>query len=69
MSHPPAEVPRSRRALDGPSLALLLVGLVFAALSCWLVAAHGLNALVIVPSLVAAGTGATHLTKREASRR
>lgn len=59
----------SRRRLDTASLALLLLGLVFGGLSYWLVAAHGLNALILVPSIVAATTGATHITKREALRR
>ena len=59
---------RSHRRLDVASLALLVIGLVFGGLSYWLVADHGLNALIIVPSIVAATTGATHITKREAPR-
>jgi len=60
---------RARRRLDAASLALLVIGLVFGGLSYWLVADHGLNALIVVPSIVAAATGAAHITKREASRR
>jgi len=60
---------RARRRLDVASLALLVIGLVFGGLSYWLVADHGLNALIVVPSIVAAATGAAHITKREASRR
>ncbi|WP_460867073.1 hypothetical protein [Nocardioides pakistanensis] len=62
------QTPRSRRRLDLASLTLLLVGLIFGALSYWRIEYHGLNVLVIVPSVVAATTGATHLTKREAPR-
>ena len=60
---------RSHRRLDAASLVLLVIGLVFGGLSYWLVADHGLNALIIVPSIVAATTGATHISKREAPRR
>lgn len=59
---------RSRRRLDVASLALLLIGLVFGGLSYWLITNHGLNALIIVPSISAATTGATHITKRQAPR-
>ena len=59
---------RSHRRLDAAGLALLVIGLVFGGLSYWLVADHGLNALIIVPSVVAATIGATHITKREAAR-
>ena len=69
MSHLRAALVRSRRRLDAASLALLVIGIVFGGLSCWLVANRGLNALIIGPSIVAVATGATHLTKREASRR
>jgi len=69
MAHPRTAVPSSRRRLDVASVTLLMIGLVFGGLSCWLVAAHGLSVLVIVPSLIAVATGATHITKREASRR
>jgi len=63
------DVPSSRRRLDVASLVLLAIGLVFGGLSGWLVTNHGLNALIIIPSLVAVAVGATHITKREASRR
>lgn len=59
---------RSHRRLDVGSLALLLVGLVSGAFSYWLVADHGLNPFIIVPSVVAATIGGTHLSKREATR-
>ncbi|MCU1614696.1 MAG: hypothetical protein JWO98_2236 [Frankiales bacterium] len=58
----------SHRRLDVASLALLLIGLVFGAVSYWLITVHGLSALIIVPSIVAVTIGATHITKREASR-
>lgn len=58
----------SRRRLDAAGLALLLIGLVFAGISHWLVTDRGLNPLIIAPSIVAATTGASHITKREASR-
>ena len=61
--------PRSHRRLDLASLALLVVGLVAGTFSYWLITERGLNALIIVPSIVAATTGALHLTKREAARR
>lgn len=62
------QTPRSRRRLDLAGLALLLVGLICGALAYWLIEYRGLNVLAIVPSVVAATTGATHLTKREAPR-
>ncbi len=60
--------PQSHRRLDPAGLALLALGLVFAVVSYWLVVERGFNPLVIVPSIVAATTGASHITKREASR-
>lgn len=59
---------RPHRQLDLASLALLLVGLVFGGFSYWLVTNHGLNALILVPSIVAATTGALHIVKRQAPR-
>ncbi len=59
---------RPRRRLDIASLALLLVGLVFGVIAYWLVTNQHFNVLVIVPSIVAATLGATHLFKREAPR-
>lgn len=59
---------RSRRRLDLASAALLLVGVLFGALSYWLIAERGVNALVILPAVIAAVTGAIHLVKREAPR-
>lgn len=58
----------ARRRLDVPSLLLALVGLVFGAISYWLIMAEAVNALVIVPSIVAVTLGITHLIKREAPR-
>lgn len=58
----------SSRRLDVASLLLLLIGLVSAVGSCWLIGNSGFNALVIVPSIIAATVGATHLLQREASR-
>lgn len=57
------------RQLDVASLALLIIGLVFGALSYWLITEHGQNPLVLVPSVVAATIGGTHISKREAARR
>lgn len=57
-----------RRRLDTASLALLLIGLTFGAISYWLITDHGLNPLVMIPSVVAATIGAAHITKREISR-
>lgn len=54
------------RTLDVASLALLVLGLAFGALSYWLITNRGLNALILIPSIVAATTGATHLFKRQA---
>ena len=59
---------RSHRRLDLAGLTLLLIGIVFGGLSYWLVTDHGLSALIIIPSIVAAATGATHITKREAAK-
>lgn len=58
----------SHRHLDVASLLLLLVGVVFGAFSYWLVADEGISALVLIPSIIAATTGATHITKRQAPR-
>ncbi|EYR65218.1 hypothetical protein N866_00065 [Actinotalea ferrariae CF5-4] len=60
--------PHSYRRLDPAGLALLAVGLAFAVISYWLVVDRAFNPLVMVPSIVAATTGASHITKREASR-
>lgn len=64
--HSPKHAPRRR--VDFAGVALFVVGLVFAVISFWLVDARGASALVIVPSIVAATIGASHLTKREAPR-
>jgi uncharacterized membrane protein len=49
-------------------LTLLLIGLVSGVFSYWLITYNGVNALVIIPSIVAITIGATHITKREAPR-
>ena len=59
---------RSHRRLDVPSLVLLLIGLAFGGLAYWLITAQGMNPLIIVPSIAAATTGATHIVKRQAPR-
>lgn len=58
----------SRRRLDVPSLALTMIGLASGVFSYFLVTYADVNALVMVPSVVAVTVGATHLVKREASR-
>lgn len=57
-----------RRRLDLASLLLLLVGLLFGVVAYWLVSAEHYDALLLVPSVVAATLGASHLFKREAPR-
>jgi CRISPR/Cas system-associated protein Csm6 len=59
----------SHRRLDLASLALVLIGVVFGALAYWLITVEHMNALVVVPSVVAITIGATNLIKREAPRR
>jgi hypothetical protein len=59
---------RAGRRLDVAGLMLFLVGLTSGVAAYWLVTAHGLNPLVIVPAVVAATTGAAHLTKRQVPR-
>ncbi len=59
----------SHRRLDMASLALLLVGLVFGVIAYWLISVRDVNALIIIPSVVAVTMGACHITKREAPRR
>lgn len=59
---------QSRRRLDVAGLALLLIGLTCGALSYWLIQERGLTPLALVPSVVAATLGVTHLTKLEAPR-
>lgn len=60
--------PQQRRRLDVASLALFVLGLVCGTVCYWLIADHGVNALWLVPSVVIATTGASHLTKLEAKR-
>lgn len=58
----------ARHRVDLPSVMLTLIGLIFGAVAYWLITAEGVNALVIVPSIVALTIGITHLIKREAPR-
>lgn len=58
----------SHRRLDVVGLSLMLLGLVCAVLAYWLITEHGLNPLILVPSVVAATNGASHITKHEAPR-
>lgn len=59
---------KSRRRIDGASLALLLIGICCAVVSYQAITQHGFDPLTIVPAIVAATIGATHLVKREATR-
>lgn len=59
----------SHRRLDVAGLALLLLGLICGVLAYWLITVHNVNPLILVPSVAAATTGASHITKREAARR
>lgn len=58
----------SRRRLDVAGLTLFLIGLVSGLFSYWLITSQELNALIIIPSVIAVTTGAAHVTKREAVR-
>lgn len=58
----------ARRRLDIASLALALLGLVFGIFCYWLITTRHINALIIVPSVVAFTMGASHMIKREAPR-
>jgi hypothetical protein len=57
-----------RRRIDLAGLALFVFGAVFAVIAYLLVTASGYSPLIIVPSIVAATVGASHLTKTEAAR-
>lgn len=57
-----------RRRLDVAGLMLLAISLACGALAYWLIAERDVNALVLVPSVVAATIGAMSLTKLEAGR-
>lgn len=59
---------QAQRRVDLGSLALLLVGLVSGILAYLFVTQHGTDPLLLVPSVVAVTTGATHLTRRVAPR-
>ena len=62
-AHPDAVV-----SVDVASALLLAIGLFFGVVSIWLIAYNNVNPLIVLPSLVAAFTGATHLFKYEAPR-
>ena len=57
---------RATRRVDVASVALLVCGIVFGIVSCWLITERGANPLILLPSGVAVMLGATHLVKREA---
>ncbi len=57
-----------RRRVDLASLALLLCGVAFGVLAYYLISEGGRNPLILVPSVVAATLGASHLVKYEAPR-
>lgn len=57
-----------RRRVDLASLALLLIGVGSSAASYWLITVDGLNPLLLIPGVVAAVIGVTHLVKTEAPR-
>lgn len=59
---------RGRRTVDLASLALLIVGLSFGVLAYVLITRNGASPLLLVPSVIAATLGGTHLTKRQAPR-
>lgn len=58
----------SHRRLDVAGAGLLLVGVLSGLLAYLFITEHGTNPLLLVPSVVAATTGALHLTKRVAAR-
>lgn len=60
--------PRGRRQIDLASVALLVLGLVFAGVSYVLITQNGANPALLVPSVIAITLGATHLTKHQAPR-
>ncbi len=59
---------RSRRRLDPAGLALLVVGVVFGVIAYILVTSQDMNPVLLVPSVVAATIGSSHLFKWEAGR-
>lgn len=59
---------RQQRRPDLAGVALLTVGIVCGLVSYFLITEEGFNPLLLVPSIVAATTGASHLTKLEAVR-
>jgi mannose/fructose/N-acetylgalactosamine-specific phosphotransferase system component IID len=50
------------------SLVLLLIGVACTGVAYWLITDRGLSPLVMIPAVVAATIGASHITKREAKR-
>lgn len=59
---------KPRLRLDVPSLLLFLVGVVSGTLAYLLITYANYNALILVPGVVAATIGLSHLFKREAGR-
>lgn len=57
-------VPRVRYRLDVVSLVLVLIGLGCGALSYVLITEHGMNPLLLVPSVVAATVGVSNIRTR-----
>lgn len=58
----------ARRRVDLAGAFLLVFGLFFGAVVYWLIEEHQVNALFLVPSVVAVTVGGAHLTKWEAPR-
>lgn len=56
------------RRLDVASLVLALIGVASGVLAYWLIVDRGQNPLLIVPAVVAATIGFSHITKREVPR-
>lgn len=59
---------QQRRRLSIASLALALVGIVFGVAAYLLITHAGITPLLLIPSVVAATVGFTHLFKKEAPR-
>lgn len=58
----------SHRRLDVAGLTLFLIGFLSGFYALWAIANYGLIPLILIPSVIAATTGAMHLTKWEAKR-
>lgn len=53
---------KPRRRLDVAGLVLLLTGIMFGVLACWLIESEGYPVLIIIPSIIAGTLGASNLT-------